>query len=560
MKTKWFMALFSILLLLFFPVILGHAEDDRVVELTIVKNDNLINICKKYLDDPSKWPEVGRINRLRNFDLIYAGRLLIVPVRLLKGVPVDGRVLFVKGDVAVRTAGEESWKELRPNAVVRQGDLIRTGRESAVEIAFDDGTSFLQRSDTTLGLNRMERKGDTHIFQKLILPLGRVLMKVRRATGRDSRIEIQTPSATAVARGTDFRVSVDPKETTISEILQGNVDVEAMKQVVMLKEGEGTRVDKGTPPLKPRQLLRPPALDVQPLYKTMPFFIKFEAVKGAVAYRFRLTTDSEGKDVIRESVTSAGEPLEVRGLDDGTYYLHGQSIDEIGIEGFPLAPQSIRVRTNPLPPFIQEPMDSAQFKGRSVSFQWLKVKDAAGYQIQISRDRQFNDVTGGLVDVPDVSYSRIFDDFGSYYFRVRSLAQDGYEGIWSDVISFTLVPPPPSPALEKPSIEQKDLRIRWQDQGAKMSYRCQIARDDGFQNLFVEKHVDRREIVLPKPEEPGVYYIRTSTIDSTGYEGKFSPPQSFEIKRAEKKDESTFPCIIGLSVLGVAGLFMLILF
>ena len=62
-------------------------------------------------------------------------------------------------------------------------------------------------------------------------------MKVRRATGKDSRIEIQTPSATAVARGTDFRVSVDAKETTTSEILEGNVDVEAMKVVVMLKEG-----------------------------------------------------------------------------------------------------------------------------------------------------------------------------------------------------------------------------------------------------------------------------------------------------------------------------------
>ncbi len=245
MKAKVFLILFPMLFLLFFLPVLGHADDERTVELTVTKNDNLINIGKKYLDDPSKWPEVGRINRLKDFDLIHTGQSLIIPVRLLKSVPVDGRVLFVKGDVTVRASGREAWTALGSNDLVRQGSLIRTGHESVVEIVFEDGTSFLQRSDTTLGLNKVERRGDTHIFQKLILPLGRVFMKVRRATGQDSRIEIQTPSSTAVARGTDFRVSVDAKEATTSEILEGNVDVEAMKEVVMLKEGEGDAGQQG---------------------------------------------------------------------------------------------------------------------------------------------------------------------------------------------------------------------------------------------------------------------------------------------------------------------------
>ena len=159
MKAKVCLILFPILFLLFFPSVSGHADDDRMVELTTVKNDNLINIGKKYLEDPSKWPEIGRINRLKDFDLIHTGQLLIIPVRLLKGVPVDSRVLFVKGDVTVRAAGGESWTALQPNDLVRQGSLIRTGPESAVEIAFDDGTSFLLRSDTTLGLNKVEAKG-----------------------------------------------------------------------------------------------------------------------------------------------------------------------------------------------------------------------------------------------------------------------------------------------------------------------------------------------------------------------------------------------------------------
>ena len=142
MKANVFLILFSVFFLLFFPPVPGHADDDRVIELTVVKNDNLINLCKKYLDDPSKWLEIGRINRLKDFDLIHTGQLLIIPVRLLRGVPVDSRVLFVKGDVTVRAAGGESWTTLRPHDLVRQGSLIRTGHESVVEIAFEDGTSF----------------------------------------------------------------------------------------------------------------------------------------------------------------------------------------------------------------------------------------------------------------------------------------------------------------------------------------------------------------------------------------------------------------------------------
>ena len=295
----------------------------------------------------------------------------------------------------------------------------------------------------------------------------------------------------------------------------------------------------------------------------MPFSLTFASVEGAVAHRVQLSADPEGKDVIRERVIGAGDALEVKGLDDGTYHLHGRSIDEIGIEGLPLASQMIRVRTNPLPPFIQEPVDGTRFKGKSVSFRWLKVKDAARYQIQISKDREFRDAPGDMVDLPEVSYDRTFGDFGSYYFRIRSLAPDGYEGIWSDVISYTLVPPPPSPAMEKPAVDGKELRIRWQDRGKEMSYRFQISREESFQNPFLEGKVDRPDITLAKPEEPGIYYVRTSAIDSTGYEGGFSLPQSFEIKRIEamkKEAESTAPYILGASLLGLLGLFVLILF
>ncbi len=525
-----FLLLFIVIhLLLPFTV---RAGDDRTVDLTVMKNDSLINICKKYLQDEKRWPEIGRFNHLRNFDLIRTGQTLIIPVRLLKGVPVDGRVSFVKGDVRLRTSVESSWKAIQPDDPVPQGSSIRTGDASAVEIIFADGSTLYQRQNTTVGLASAERKGALHMLHRIYLSAGRVLMKVRSAAGQASRIEIHTPSAVAVARGTDFRVSLDSAETTISEVVHGLVDVEAGKTVVRLREGEGTRVGKGEVPQPPRKLLpAPPFLDTQPLYRTLPALIGYGKVEGAASYRFLLSTDKGGRDLIRETVVRAGESLVVTDLTDGTYYLLGCSIDNVGIEGVPSSPLTVTVRINPLPPCIREPAEGTRYKGKSATFQWLKVDDAACYQIQFARDREFGMQPEDPKDVKDLEVKRDFHDFGTYYFRVRSLDRDAYPGLWSDAVGFTLEPPPPSPPVEKPAVHRKELHIRWRDLGEKMTYHCQIARDAHFSTLILDENVKKPEITLPRPKSAGTYYVRTSSIDPNGYEGEFSPSQSFEVKR-----------------------------
>ncbi|MBN1613843.1 MAG: FecR domain-containing protein [Deltaproteobacteria bacterium] len=521
------------------------AGDGWTVELTVMKNDNLINVCKKYLEDPLQWPEIGRINRLKDYDLIRTGQTLLIPVRLLKGIPVEGRVSFVKGDVSLQSAEGGAWKALRLNEKVMQGSKIRTGEESAVEIVFADGSAVYQRPDTALGLEVAEQKGAMYMLHQLFLSAGKMLMKVRSATGQESRIEIHTPSAVAVARGTDFRVSQDAKGATTSEVLQGLVDVEAMQKVVHLREGEGTRVDEGEPPLPPRKLLPPPEpLELQPLYRTLPLAIRFGNVEGAVSYRYLLAKDVEGRDVIREKVLGPGTPLEITGLDDGTYHLQSRSIDDLAIEGLPLAPPlAVHVRVNPLPPFIQEPLDDSRYRGKSVAFRWLNVPDSVVYQIQFAREKDFSKPLAEPVNVKSLEYEKNFSDYGPYYFRIRSLADDGYEGLWSDAVGFVLETPPPSPPVEKPSLEGKELHIRWQDLGERMSYHCQIARDKDFRDMVVDRKLDKPEITVPRPEKAGIYYVRTSSIDSEGYEGGFSSPQSFEIKRQ-------WPLIPILSVIG----------
>ncbi|MRR38913.1 hypothetical protein EG829_30540, partial [bacterium] len=199
---------------------------------------------------------------------------------------------------------------------------------------------------------------------------------MRSATGKESRTVIATPSATSAVRGTDFRISLGDSKATTAEVIKGVVDVSAMHRTVSVKQGQGTKVSPGKPPLKPVRLLEPPVLeDPEKVYRSMPVRIGFKGVEGAVRYRFILTGDADGRDVIMERILAGDSPLELSGLEDGTFYLQGRSIDRIGLEGPSSDLKTVVVKTNPLPPFVQEPSDGGRHAGKTISFRWMKVLD-----------------------------------------------------------------------------------------------------------------------------------------------------------------------------------------
>ncbi len=535
----------------FFILPAGAADKDQFIELAVTRGDTLVNICGRYLQDPGKWAEIGRINRLRDNDRIMPGQKLKIPVWLLRGIPTDGKAAHVSGEVRHLPVGQSQWQILRQNDPVPQGSTIRTGRDSGVEILFDDGTSILQRQDTLLGLQKSEYKGENHLVRKLKLASGRILTKVRRATGKVNRFEIRTPSATAVARGTDFRVSSGIKQETTSEVLEGVIEVKARGKVVPVHEGEGIRINLGTAPLHPRKLLSPPSpLQLSSTFNTTPVHLSFKGVEGAVAYRFQLSRDPDGIDLLQDRAYPMKEPATTGSLEDGKYFIHVSSIDDQGIEGSTSLPEELAIRVHPLPPFIQNPAEGARYKGRTLRYRWLKVEDARRYQVQTATDRDFRNAAGDPEGTSDTEHVKRFEKFGVHFFRIRLVAADGYTGAWSDPVSFTIDPPPPSPEVGKPEREKGLFHIRWSNGGEKRTYHCQVSMDKEFNDLLVDTKPGKPELTMPAPAKPGVYYVRTSTIDPDGCEGDFSPPQTFEIKRR-------WPFAAG--ALGIVGAILLLL-
>jgi tripartite ATP-independent transporter DctP family solute receptor len=317
---------------------------EDMIELTVVKKDYLIKICNKYLEYPKRWREIAKINNLKNPHLIYPKEKLNIPIELLKGTPLDGKVTFIKGDAQKHDGGKGVWAPLKLGDTVRQKSFVKTSAESALEVTFDDGSSFFLRPNTELGLTTVQKKVTSHLVRDVYVETGRVLTKVREATGAGSRLKIKTPSSTAAVRGTEFRVAVDQDKKAFTEVLDGNVAVDAMQKKIALKREEGTMAKKGEPPIDPKKLLPPPApVDIKPQYNP-PVRFDFSMVEGALSYRVMIAKDKEGKDMFHEQAIKSGESIDINNIPEGSYYLSAQSIDNIGLEGIPSEPYSFSVK------------------------------------------------------------------------------------------------------------------------------------------------------------------------------------------------------------------------
>jgi hypothetical protein len=265
----------------------------------------------------------------------------------------------------------------------------------------------------------------------------------------------------------------------------------------------------------------------------MPLVFQFSEIEGVLFYRVMVARDDAGKDVVKEKVIKPGEKAEIAGVDDGEYFLISQSIDAERLEGLPSDPVAFRLRINPLPPVIQSPGDSASLRAKKMDFKWLSVNDAVSYHMQIAEDREFIRIVVDRSDIAAPEFTPQSLDYKTYFFRVSSIARDGYEGIFSPTQSFTLVPPPPTPVIEKPEMDTKEIRLRWRSLGEGVTYRFQMSTDNEFKNVLIDREIEMPEMTLPRPKEAGKYYFRAKGIDREGYEGDFSSPQSYQIQKIE---------------------------
>ena len=518
---------FGLCLFLFSAVMVcfvAPASAEDTVEIDVVRGDYLVRICERYLQEPEDWQRVADMNGLGNPDLIHPGDRLQIPVIWLRGLPLDGRVTHAQGQVLLEPKSGGLIRPLSEGDPIAEGYRITTGENSEATIEFESGVIIRLRSKTTLRIDQANRKDEQTLLFQMFLQMGKVVSRIRDALQRDSRFELETPSAVAGVRGTRFRCGVDAEKAARYEVLDGVVSVQAEEREVLLPPGTGTVVEHGGLPLDPTPLLPSPrVIPPSSPWKSLPVELELEPVPGAVSYRVVLCLDPNLRQVVRESMVPSHEVIRFDSLPDGEYYMAAAGIDEKGLEGPQSEVVSLQVRIHPLPPGMIRTSGPIQPSGETF-FGWEPVAGSTAYRIRIEDSE--GEVANIRSDVPSSAAVLMPETPTEYRVDVRAVAPDGYEGIRSEQTSMLVVPPPAPPKVEFPDESSETIRLGAEDSDHGMQYRFQVAQDPDFRGLVYDAVSDDSETAMSGHLEPGEYYVRVALV-SGDFQSGFSGPTSF---------------------------------
>ncbi|MFQ6101377.1 MAG: sigma-70 family RNA polymerase sigma factor [Anaerolineae bacterium] len=172
---------------------------------------------------------------------IFGG--LFLQAWLGESVAQAGTLVQVSGTVEVLPVESDAWRLSTAGDRIEAGDRIRTGRFSAATLAFFD------RSTTDLGAeaevtvaqmsSRRDGSGKAIVLHQW---LGRTYNRVNRLPDTASYFRVETPTAVAAVRGTEFAITVESNGATHVAVIEGVVDVTAEETTVVVLAGQEIRV------------------------------------------------------------------------------------------------------------------------------------------------------------------------------------------------------------------------------------------------------------------------------------------------------------------------------
>lgn len=519
-----------LLLLCFLPVMLHATLADAaetMIPLRVAKGTNLITIAKHYCRNSSDWREIARLNNLSPPYLILEDSTLLIPLSSLTTEQMAATVGAVHGQ-AVRIDAEGREQPLQKGDRLLPGQTLATGPDGYAHLIFPDYRFTRVESDSVLTLVYLIRlSGDQAFKAELFLEKGRVAQSIKQKLKDNENFDTRTPLALTGVRGTEFRVKMMDAAVNQVETLSGVVRVTAGSRETALKPGEGLQLAKGQSPGPPHLLpTAPDPTGLAPVYRTLPAVFKAPGHKDAQHIRVRLTTDLQGDETVLEQVVAPGQSFNLVSLPDATYQAFLTAIDKSGFESPATGPLALKIRTIPSAPVISAPKNGLILFEKSVDIKWLKGEQAVAFATELATDANFQHIIHtGRVDAPHCTTPNLQP--GSYYFRVRAVAADGFTSDSSPPVNWQISAEP----VLSGSKAADNLSLRWAAMGETVTYDFQMARDRSFTQpvVSVEK--------LTKPEyssddylAPGDYYIRIRANLQDGQTGPWTPAQFLTVE------------------------------
>ncbi|HQE60223.1 MAG TPA: FecR family protein [Spirochaetota bacterium] len=170
--------------------------------------------------------------------IIFA--VMLVPCLLSAEMKID----FLVGDVFIKPRGLSSAKARR-GQVVNPGDSIETGAKSMAVIS-TDGNKITVREKTKVMLS--ESTDSAGKYGSLSVFAGNVNCKMNKLKKNGGQYEVNSASAVAAVRGTEFDVSVADTGATLLNVDEGSVVLTGIEKSVIVAANQESSVPLGYDP------------------------------------------------------------------------------------------------------------------------------------------------------------------------------------------------------------------------------------------------------------------------------------------------------------------------
>jgi len=159
--------------------------------------------------------------------------------------PAAAEIVSLQGKGEFREAAEVRWRDAVVRQKLAQGNFVRTGDSSRMGVLLADQTQVRLAANSMIQIKQVGDGRDR----------GTVINQSAGRTWSQSKsvpktLTIETPSALAAIRGTDWELVVDEEGTATLTVLSGEVQLSNEQGSVSVAAGEQGRAQKGMAPVK----------------------------------------------------------------------------------------------------------------------------------------------------------------------------------------------------------------------------------------------------------------------------------------------------------------------
>lgn len=171
--------------------------------------------------------------------------LASVPVHAKIAEGSAAQIVSVQGSGEQRATDSAAWAAAQTSQLLPGGAYVRTLSASKMALLFADDTQVRLNQNSVLQVKSLASGTEP---TSLMLSLGRAWAQTKRQNG--SRLNLQTPAATAGIRGTDWELDVDARGKTLLTVLSGTVEFSNAQGAVTVGSNEAAMAEVGRAPVK----------------------------------------------------------------------------------------------------------------------------------------------------------------------------------------------------------------------------------------------------------------------------------------------------------------------